>query len=181
MATSQTINIIDPGGDLIVRITVDRRDESLLVSSKILEMASKTMAKKIKALNTANIIPYASAKELDMTADDGDAILTICNILHGRKQEIPTKISLHLLESIAHCYAKYGFADAVSSWGCTWLAAMRHEIAKPNALKIRQIILDMHVSLDLLAEEKPHYCIAYPQYYAAGTGDNLFLFSFFVG
>jgi hypothetical protein len=122
--TAQPVNIICPEGDLLLRVTRKGNENLLLVSSQVLVKASGDFSRLLQLRRRSTTQPFAFTSlmnELKFFDDDGDALLTICNILHGRHQEVPIALSLDALKDIASSCNRYQLASALLAWSPKWL------------------------------------------------------------
>lgn len=122
--TAQLVNIICPEGDLLLRVTRKGNENLLLVSSQVLVKASGDFSRLLQLRRRSMTQPFAFTSlmnELKIFDDDGDALLTICNILHGRHQEVPIALSLDALKDVASSCNRYQLASALLAWSPKWL------------------------------------------------------------
>lgn len=124
IATAQPVNIICPEGDLLLRVARKGNENLLLVSSQVLIKASGNFSGLLQLRRRPMTQPFAFTSlmnELKISDDDGDALLTICNILHGRHQDVPTTLSLDALKDIASSCNRHQLTSALSAWSSKWL------------------------------------------------------------
>ena len=81
---AQKVIIICPEGDILLRGAHKGSKDLLLVSSQVLSKASESFSKLLQTRNLPTSQSLAFTNEVKLPDDDGDALLTICNILHGR-------------------------------------------------------------------------------------------------
>ncbi|MCJ1432887.1 hypothetical protein MMC27_002245 [Xylographa pallens] len=138
---------IDPNGDVVVLLNWKK----LLVSSKILSMASRVFAAMFSSRfkeglqnATPGIISTVSLPE-----DDAIAFEIICDVIHYRHKLIPTDPSLNQLVNIAIIADKYELYEALYAYSVVWLQSgikncngKIHEVADWNKLLLAAYILD---------------------------------------
>ena len=56
-----------------------------------------------------------------MTDNDGDAVLMVCNIVHGNTAQVPDELPLHGVRSIAAFCIEFGLLDAISPNSTKWV------------------------------------------------------------
>lgn len=74
--------------------------------------ASESFSKLLQTRTLPTSQSFAFTNEIRLPDDDGDALLTICNILHGRNRQVPDSLALEGLKEIArscnrhqlHCF-----------------------------------------------------------------------------
>jgi hypothetical protein len=153
--TAQKVNIICPEGDVLLRGAYGGSKDLLLVSSHVLSKASESFARMLQTPRVPKPRSFAFTNEFRLPDDDGDALLTICNILHGRDRYVPDNLPLGLLKEVAQSCSRYQLTSALLPWSPRWLD---HAIGIALENELYTIIA---ISLDLgitLARDKPISC-----------------------
>ncbi|QDS75765.1 hypothetical protein FKW77_008691 [Venturia effusa] len=129
--------VVDPEGDL--RLVVGPDEHSIIVSSKILCVASTVFKEKLSVFRTpveaetrfvrdATPEPRSCLEDLDtllLPNDNAEAMVLLCNILHFRSQELPSPDEmsvagrLFLFATVVH---KYACINAVKPISAGWLS-----------------------------------------------------------
>ena len=166
---AQAVHMIDPEGDLLIRVNRkgDDGDELLLVSSEILAKASKRFSRMLEIPRQHVAGPIAFTNELNMTGDDGDALLTACNILHERNDRVSDTLGLKELEGIAGLSAKYELAHSLFPRISKWLTHAYHTTEKEDAHIIQAVAKNAGISLYLTEN---HTCWSYDSSSIGGQG-----------
>lgn len=159
--TAQPVNIICPEGDLLLRVARNGKENLLLVSSQVLIKASGNFSRLLQMRRRPTTQPFAFTSlmtELQFPDDDGDALLTICNILHGRHQEVPVALSLDTLKDIASSCNRHQLTSALLAWSSKWLDhAWSHAVGN-EVYTIVAVAVDLGVSATL---DKHDTCRSY--------------------
>lgn len=114
---------VDPAGDLSLSVGTDEKQMSILVSSKVLSLASPVLAAMFGP-NFAEgkaILNEGRPVNIGLPDDDPEAMLWICEALHFRQHTTP-EISFPLLEKLAGLCDKYDLSLALSPWSDVWLS-----------------------------------------------------------
>lgn len=123
-SATRSVNIICPEGDLLLRATREGGETLLLVSSQVMTESSAEFVKLLRLHGRPMTQPStltSPMNELWIPEDDGDALLTICNILHGCHQDVPAVIPLEALKNIASSCHRHQLASALSAWSTKWV------------------------------------------------------------
>lgn len=101
------------------------------VSSNALSFASPVFRRLLQpssaadAMNTPISAPSSPEAEeprmIHLPSDDGDSLYLLCNVLHLRNDQLPTKLLPDALFRFVACCAKYGSLVAASRAASTWL------------------------------------------------------------
>lgn len=130
------MEIADPNGDVILVVGTEN-PKSILVSSKILTLASPVFAKMLgpnflegHELSDRGTQPY----ELRLPEDDAEAIIHICHLLHFqcKVDDFSNHLTLSLFEKVALLCDKYNCASALSPWSRVWLSGF-NDLPKDQA------------------------------------------------
>jgi hypothetical protein len=118
---AQKVNIICPEGDILLRGAHKGSNDLLLVSSQVLSKASASFSKLLQTRTLPTSQSFAFTNEVKLPDDDGDALLTICNILHGRSRQVPDSLPLEGLKEIARSCNRHQLTDVLLPWSPKWL------------------------------------------------------------
>jgi hypothetical protein len=118
---AQKVIIICPEGDILLRGAHKGSKDLLLVSSQVLSKASESFSKLLQTRNLPTSQSFAFTNEVTLPDDDGDALLTICNVLHGRNLQVPDSIPLEALKEIARSCNRHQLTDVLLAWSPKWL------------------------------------------------------------
>lgn len=118
---AQKVNIICPEGDILLRGAHKGSKDLLLVSSQVLSKASESFSKLLQTRSLPTSQSYAFTNEVNFPHDDGDALLTICNILHGRNRRVPHSLPLETLKEIARSCNRHQLTEILLTWSPRWL------------------------------------------------------------
>jgi len=119
--TAQKINIICPEGDVLLRGAEQGSKDLLLVSSLVLSKASESLSKMVHAPRVPKSRSFVFTNEIKLPEDDGDALLIICNILHGRNRYVPNILPLQSLIEVARSCSRHQLSSALLAWSPKWL------------------------------------------------------------
>ncbi|PIG69102.1 hypothetical protein AARAC_009572 [Aspergillus arachidicola] len=114
------VESIDPDGDIIIECG----DDSFQVCSKVLSAASPVLSAIFSPHfedGTAVVSGSEGPVVIPLSGDDPEALLTFCNIVHFRIDEIPENPSSTFLENFATLIDKYMCKKAVTSQVKLWL------------------------------------------------------------
>lgn len=156
MPTAQAVSIICPEGDLLLRVARKGNENLLLVSSRVLIEASGDFSRLLQLHRRPMAQPFAFTSpmdELKVSEDDGDALLTICNILHGRHQEVPMALSLHALKDIASSCNKYQLTKFLSAWSAKWVHHAMSKAVEYEVYIVVAIAMDLGISSTLVKHD----------------------------
>lgn len=148
MATgaAQAVHVVCLDGDLLLQAVGNGKEGLLLVSSQVLAKASTSFSRLPKLRCRPATQPCASTNQVRVTEDDEDALLMICNILHGRKHRLPETLPLDVLKEIALSCARHKLMDALSAWSLKWLTHVWITAEGKNIYTIIAIALDLGFS-----------------------------------
>ena len=119
--TAQKVNIICSEGDLLLRGAEGGTGDLLLVSSHVLGKASESFSRTFQTAPVPEHRSFAYTNEITLPNDRGDALLIICNILHGCDRNVPDTIPLDLLKAVAQTCNRHQLTRALLAWSPTWL------------------------------------------------------------
>jgi len=113
---------VDPKGDVIFEVGTNDLRAHLLVSSKVLSLASPVFTAMFKrGFQEGENLYSGTLRPVHLPDDDSEAVTILCNILHLRHRQIPRVITLDTLTNMAVICDKYDCKDAVTSWSIIWL------------------------------------------------------------
>lgn len=165
-STAQPVNIICPDGDLLLRLTRKGNEILLLVSSKVMTKASGNFFSLLQLRRRPMTQPFAFTSpmhELRLPEDDGDAFLTICNILHDRHQEVPAALSLGALKNIASSCNRHQLTSALSAWSPKWLTRASSQALDVDPYTVVAIAVDLGISPLLVSQDARQSCRSMPR------------------
>lgn len=143
ISAAQAVHIVCPDGDLLLQVVRKGNEGLLLVSSQVLAKASTSFSRLPELRCRPATQPFASMNEVKVTEDDENALLMICNILHGRKHRVPDTLSLDVLKEIASSCARHKLMDALSAWSLRWLTHAWITAAAKDVCTVIAITLDL--------------------------------------
>ncbi|RPB11921.1 hypothetical protein P167DRAFT_606075 [Morchella conica CCBAS932] len=115
------LKCVDPQGDVVINTSA--KGFSLLVSSKILSVASPVFAAMFSPhFREGNSLATAPAPiTIDLLEDAPEALENICNVLHYKHDLVTVKMHFHELLEIAVVADKYDLAKSLGPWRYIWL------------------------------------------------------------
>jgi hypothetical protein len=114
----------------------------LLVSFKVLMKASESFSSLLQCHRRPKTQPCAFtsvANELRIPNDDGEALLTICKIVHGRIQEVPNAFPSNALKEIALSCNRHQLTSTLSAWSSKWLEDALSKAAENEIVNVNEI------------------------------------------
>jgi hypothetical protein len=115
---------VDPNGDVILELSSPDGKKNLLVSSRVLSLASPVFramfASRFKEGLSNHSIPECP-HVIHLPEDDAEAFTILCNVLHFRVDEIPRQPDLICLQNIANICDKYDCCSALAAQCTVWL------------------------------------------------------------
>lgn len=113
---------IDSDGDVLFIVSSDKPTARLLVSSKVLSLASPVFAAMFSPrFKEGSSLNPGCPSEVPLPEDDPEAMTLLCNCLHFRTDHIPRNVDFSLLKALAILCDKYNVARAISAWNILWL------------------------------------------------------------
>jgi hypothetical protein len=114
---------IDSDGDVLFIVSsCDKPTARLLVSSKVLSLASPVFAAMFSPrFKEGSSLNPGCPSEVPLPEDDPEAMTLLCNCLHFRTDHIPRNVDFSLLKALAILCDKYNVARAISAWNILWL------------------------------------------------------------
>ena len=136
---------IDPEGDVVLEFDKER----LLVSSKVLSLASPVFAPMLKGPFKEGIKPKLTSNEpsaISLPGDDADAFILLCNIVHFRSEVIPQKLDISCLEKITIICDKYQCTGAVTSYSILWIQSLIRAASSKDLNKLLLVCYTLNLS-----------------------------------
>lgn len=125
MASKPGTTTIDPDGDVILEVSSQQNGEgvSLLVSSRVLSLASPVFAKMLgpdfqEGSHKASASDMAKVR---LPEDDSAAMAIFCQAVHHQSNSVPKPVTPIQLESLAILCDKYDCTKALKPWTIVWL------------------------------------------------------------
>jgi hypothetical protein len=113
---------IDSNGDVLFIVSCDKLTARLLVSSKVLSLASPVFAAMFSPrFKEGSSLNSDCPSEVPLPEADPEAMTLLCNCLHFRTDHIPRNVEFSLLKALALLCDKYNVAKAISAWNILWL------------------------------------------------------------
>ncbi|KAK3073557.1 hypothetical protein LTR53_004750 [Teratosphaeriaceae sp. CCFEE 6253] len=124
IGTAQTI-IIDPSGDICLAVESGNTSKELQLSSKIFSAASSVFQTIFKPNFWEGLEPHSHLypTPISLPDDDGDALTTVCRIVHYRAHEALSSLAAEDLLQIGVICDKYDFIGALRLWSSSSLRA----------------------------------------------------------
>lgn len=124
MASQEVINI-DPKGDIIVEVSRPDGKTCVLVSSKVLALASPVFERMFNSSFKEGLINHKMPQQrlVPLPEDDAEAFILLCRVLHHRSHEIPRSLTGNCLEKLAIICDKYNCISPIAFAGEVWLRA----------------------------------------------------------
>jgi hypothetical protein len=155
LLTAQKVNIICPEGDILLRGAYEGNRDLLLASSHVLSKASESLTRMLQTPRAPRPRSFAFTNEIKLPEDDGDALLIICNILHGRDRYVPDTLPLGLLKEVAQSCSRYQLTSALLPWSPRWIDHAIGIALEDELYTIIAIALDLGINL---TRDKPISC-----------------------
>lgn len=142
--------IFDPHGDVIL----EAEEKRLLVSSKVLSLASPVFAAMFKPQfkEGSNLKPEQPLV-IPVPGDDSEAFILLCNVIHYRSDDTPHTPDISCLENLAFICDKYDCRGAIANSSILWLQRLI-ETASPedlNKLLLVAYTLDLQENFSVIS------------------------------
>jgi len=113
----------DPDGDVCLELSCPGERVHLLVSSKVLTLASPVFAKMFNSQFREGLSNRAASRgpPIPLPDDDGPAFVVFCAAIHHQTDEVPKEVTLACLENIGIICDKYSCTKALAPWSEMWL------------------------------------------------------------
>jgi hypothetical protein len=113
---------IDPAGDVLLHVGSSKPKAHLLVSSKVLSLASPVFAAMLgPRFKEGNSLSLGSACDIPLPEDNPEAMTLFCNCIHFRTDQIPSNVEFLALKALAILCDKYDSSRAILAWSTLWL------------------------------------------------------------
>jgi hypothetical protein len=125
MSGDTSIVQIDPDGDIAFELSNPNGKTQLLVSSKVMSLASPVFARMFKSqfIEGLNTQPTpTTTRVIALPDEDEEAFTLICNSLHYRLGSSWPTLSVTCLENVAIICNKWDLVGAMSFSSETWLS-----------------------------------------------------------
>lgn len=121
-ATFVALKDADPEGDVLLLIGPPNELKSLLVSSKVLSLASPVFNKMLQIPRFLEGVERSSnvPLQLPLPEDNPEAVTWLCNAIH-LSRSVDHDVSFSLFEELAILCDKYDIASAITPWSRWWL------------------------------------------------------------
>ena len=128
-ARSGVLDADDPKCDLVLEVTGQEGAIDLHVSSKALSLASLVFDKMLSSQFQEGVQQSEGPdrKRISLPEDDGDALLSICLVVHHRLGKLVEVFSPCAVLKIAYVSEKYDFTDTLRHWSTVWLRKSSHD------------------------------------------------------
>lgn len=141
MANENTTTTLDPEGDIILEISSSQDEEktSLLVSSKVLSLASPVFAKMLGPnFEEGSRKASASAPAIVRLPEDNAAAMDIlCRAIHYQIDDFSEPVTSTELKNLAVLCDKYDCVRALKPWTTLWFtAALEDYPSKDSCVKL---------------------------------------------
>lgn len=125
---------IDPSGDVTVELSRTDEKVHLLVSSKVLALASSAFAAMFSSKFKEGLSNDGASEKapICLPDDDVDAFTVICNVIHHRVDEVPENLPLSCLKNVAMICDKYDMTRSLMGWNIVWLRAGLESSSAPE-------------------------------------------------
>jgi hypothetical protein len=136
---------IDPNGDVILELSHPDGKTHLLISSKVLSLASPVFAAMFRSRFKEGLGNHSMAEStyvIPLPEDDAEAFTLLCNVIHFRFDDIPRKPDLTCLEHLAFICDKYDCRRALTAQCALWLNIW---IESRTALDWKKLLLVAYV------------------------------------
>jgi hypothetical protein len=121
LPTARKVNIICSEGDVLLQGAEQGTADLLLVSSHVLSKASESLAEILRTPQMPQGQSLPTIREITLPRDSLDALLIICNILHGRDQHVPETMPLNKLKAVAQSCSRHQLTEPLRAWSPRWL------------------------------------------------------------
>lgn len=116
---------IDPNGDTILELSGLNGKISLLVSSKVLTLASPVFSRMFNSRfkESSSKSSTSEIATIPLPDDNAEIFLILCNSVHHRVDEVPRKLDLDCLQNLAITCDKYDCTNTLTPWISMWFHA----------------------------------------------------------
>ena len=147
LPTARKVNIICSEGDVLLRGAEQGNGDLLLVSSHVLSKASENLSEILRIPQMPKVRSFATTREVTLPRDSLDALLIICNVLHGHDRHVPDTIPLDMLKAVAQSCSRHQLTKALCAWSPRWLNYASGVASKNERHVIIALAVDFGVHL----------------------------------
>ncbi|KAM0703848.1 hypothetical protein Q7P35_005577 [Cladosporium inversicolor] len=145
LPTARKINIICSDGDILLRGAEQGNGDLLLVSSHVLSKASESLSEILRIPQMPKVQSFPTTREITLPRDSLDALLIICNILHGRDRHVPETMPLVMLKAVAQSCSRHQLTKSLLAWSPRWLNYASGVVSKNERYVIIALAVDFGV------------------------------------
>lgn len=129
---SDTVHVVDPNGDVTLIPGKCGYAMKIQVSSPHLTLASPVFKAMLRGnFAEGKALAETGAIELMLPDDNGEAMLILMNLIHGKFFSVPKAITRGLIGEIAILVDKYQLHEVVHSYTETWMSPQNGNRASP--------------------------------------------------
>lgn len=145
LPTARKVNIICSEGDILLQGAEQGNGDLLLVSSHVLSKASENLSEILRIPQMPQGQSLPALKEITLPRDSLDALLIICNILHGRDRHVPETMPLDKLKAVAQSCSRHQLTEPLRAWSPRWLEYASGVASKNERYVIIALAVDFGV------------------------------------
>ncbi|QDS77188.1 hypothetical protein FKW77_002410 [Venturia effusa] len=128
----ETLSYLDPNGDLKLRLRIEDKEHVFVVSSARMQYASRVWGTLIQELPPAL---SGGMREMSLLMDNGNAILILINIAHGRFRNVDHYQPVDLIHDLASICEQYECSELVMPHVASWINVAFPLISEAELLK----------------------------------------------
>ncbi|KAF1833171.1 hypothetical protein BDW02DRAFT_631490 [Decorospora gaudefroyi] len=149
-------------GDVLLQVGQQKDAVHVLVSSKVLSLASKVFdAIFNNGFSEGQGLSSTSPREVRLPDDDPVHMTTICKLVHMQTSDIPEKLGVAELAQFAVLCDKYDCVDGVRGWSKAWISIFApDDDASPTPLTIAYL-LDLPREFRIVSRNLLQHHLAY--------------------
>ena len=152
-----TVINVDPDGDIILEVSSSDGRQHLLVSSKVLSLASPVFSTMFNSRFKEGLSnhPSSGKRLIPLPDDNAEAFTILCNAIHYRTDQVPKEPALVCLEDLAIICDKYDCTSALWPWSTIWLHAgiESYPASDHNKLLFAAFVLDIPTAFSRISWE----------------------------
>lgn len=145
LPTARKVNIICSEGDVLLQGAEQGNEDLLLVSSHVLSKASESLSEILRIPQMPQGQSLPTIREITLPRDSLDALLVICNILHGRDRHVPETMPLDKLKAVAQSCNRHQLTKSLLTWSPKWLNHASGVVSKNERYVIIALAVDFGV------------------------------------
>lgn len=126
------LSYVDSKGDLKLRLRVDDKEQVFVVSSARMENVGRFWRRLIHELPPAS---DGNMREMSMLMDNGNAILILVNIAHGRFRQISSVQAVRSIHDLAIICERYECTGLVMPYVAAWINVAFPRTSEVDVLK----------------------------------------------